>query len=140
MRKKIAYILLAIYSIVFAHNVIPHHHHDELLVNLSFTLECEDNHRHSHNEHIHNIGNTFYSDVEHVDHIHCEEQHSACYFDVRPVPGKSLSILPFITVNSYLQIKIPVRELTTQEFVYCPQKRLESYNFAVPLRAPPVFS
>jgi len=141
MRREIAFILIAIYGIVFAHNVIPHHHHSDLISNLSAVFECENSHHHHHDQegHSHHPENNL-NIKEEINHHHSQEKHEACHFDVRPVLAKTLTVYPAIIEHYYFRFNITVRELPKQEFVYYPQKLLQSYNFAVPLRAPPVFS
>jgi len=139
MREKIAYLLLAIYGIVFAHNVIPHHHHNDLLFNLTQVFEGEDVHGHMHICKAHDSQNVLNTVKEHIRHEHNHEDHEACHFDVRPVVSKTLTVYFILSLVNSFKSKIPVKELPKQDYIYYPQKLLESYNFAVPLRAPPFF-
>ncbi|TAJ14719.1 hypothetical protein DMA11_04075 [Marinilabiliaceae bacterium JC017] len=132
LREIAAYTLLLAYSIVFAHNIIPHHHHSEqsFLGDAGVAL-----HEHSHDDCSHSY--PYESNLKH-DHHHQHQSH--CHFNVRPILTKMVNIpLVFVTVDE-VQLPVPVYNFCKNAFVYYPQKLLESYSFAVPLRAPPVFS
>ena len=144
MRNIAAYVLLAVYSIVFAHNVIPHHHH---LENVAFgsDLHCEYEARASHAHH--HDHTEVCSSHQHADgtkvqfqHAHPEEAQSHCHFEVKPVLSKTVDIVTNYLITQEQLVPVPLEELVTYAYIYYPQKLLQSYNFAVPLRAPPVFS
>jgi len=131
--------LLAVYGIVYAHNIIPHHHHLESAVNKDLVC-CSDTNDQTLNHHVHsnNCGHT--QSLTFVHHEHSENGHEACRFMVKPVVHNSFNIA-FLYVPSFIEdLLSPQRETTTLKYQYFPQKLLESYNCGVPLRAPPVFS
>ncbi|MCG8578602.1 MAG: hypothetical protein MI866_01705 [Bacteroidales bacterium] len=146
LRNKIAYLLLAIYSVVFAHNVIPHHHHLDIVNNLIAVFCADDsvNHHHHHSgdgHHHHSHDSHSHKSDEKVKHSHSHEPHEACHFDVQPVNSKTQVLIAVLVIdNTFLQIQEPVKEVINNESVYYPQRLLEGYNYAVPLRAPPVFA
>lgn len=135
-----AFLLLAIYSVVFAHNVIPHHHHMDLGANV-VAMFCDEDATHHHHEghgsHQHHFSGIQHSDAN-LTHEHNNEEHAACHFDVRPVAAKSLDFHPYLVVNHTFQLQVTVKELPKYDIDHSPIKFPEGYNFAVPLRAPPV--
>jgi ABC-type Zn2+ transport system substrate-binding protein/surface adhesin len=144
-RGKIAVLLLAIYSVVFAHNVIPHHHHLDIVDNLVAVFSSDDSehhhHHHSGGEHHHHHGSHSHGKDVNVKHSHEHEPHEACHFEVQPVNSKTqIFITVLVLNNTFFKIKEPVKDILKNEFDYYPQRLLEGYNYAVPLRAPPVFA
>ncbi|MCU4177330.1 hypothetical protein [Carboxylicivirga sp. N1Y90] len=146
MKKNIAYLLLAIYGIVFAHNIIPHHHHSDTMAIGSHAMYSEhtnvDHHSHDHDHHhdskeeeSHQTGALSFS-----NHQHPPVDHHACHFEVRPVVKDSNPLAAKYLTSNKIELPVPLEEPLTINYTYYPQKLLESYNFAVPLRAPPIFS
>jgi len=143
MRNIIALVLLAVYSIVFAHNVIPHHHHAEhsvhgadlLCVHASDQLH-DHHHGGSHHHYHHHQDET----KAHVQHSHPDDTQSHCHFEVKPVLSKIVDVSANYLIIEAQSLPIPLMEEVTFAYVYYPQKLLQCYNFAVPLRAPPGFS
>ncbi len=141
-KRNIAFLLMAIYSIVFVHNVIPHHHHYNEAVSVE-NVQCLGHYHHHEGLHHHSHENFSINDiVDHsvLDHHHPVEKHSVCHFEVNPVIKDSGSLNFVLSVCIVEELWVPLEEPITIAYTYYPQKLLESYNFAVPLRAPPVFS
>ena len=148
-KKKIAYIFLVIYGIVFAHNIIPHHHHSEHMNGGSLNLcassveTVEHSHHHHYNQTEHDCVSTkghHCHELYFANHQHPPHEHHACYFEVRPVVKDSNAQVYIHVISLINEFMVPLEEPPTISYAYCPQKLLESYNFAVPLRAPPIFS
>ncbi|MBI9061847.1 MAG: hypothetical protein JEZ14_07645 [Marinilabiliaceae bacterium] len=143
VRNIAAFVLLAVYSIVFAHNVIPHHHHAEHSMHGSDLLcvhAAGQQHDHHHNgshqhEHSHEDETT-----AHVQHAHSDDSQSHCHFEVKPVLSKIVDVSANYLISEVQPLPIPLEEEVTFAYIFYPQKLLQSYNLAVPLRAPPVFS
>lgn len=140
-KKNIALLFMAIYSIVFVHNIIPHHHHSDETVPVVKTMCSSHSHDHLSHGHLHHDEFCDHQDEEHkgivVDHHHPLDQHHACHFEVNPVvksPGTTNFELAIVELDD---VVVPLEEAITIAYTYCPQKLLASYNFAVPLRAPP---
>ncbi len=143
MRSNIAFLLLAIYGIVFAHNVIPHHHHMDMGAKMVAMFCQDDETHHHHDEHgvyFHEHENGAHNSGECLSHEHENEEHAACHFDVRPVAAKFIDFIPFLVVNSDFLLPLTVKENPKYEIDYRPYKLPEGYNYAVPLRAPPFFA
>ncbi|WP_439183294.1 hypothetical protein [Carboxylicivirga taeanensis] len=141
-RSNIAFLLLAIYGIVFAHNVIPHHHHMDIGVKMSAVF-CQEKTGHDHHgsqdDHSHWFDNLEYSGHDCVSHQQGSEHHDACHFDVRPVAAKLVDFSPFLVVNADFLLPLLKNELPQYEIDRTPPKFPEGYNYAVPLRAPPLY-
>lgn len=142
MRNIAAFVLLAVYSIVFAHNVIPHHHHAEhsaqgadLLCVHAAGQQHDHHHSGSHHEHAHPDEST-----AHFQHAHSDDSQSHCHFEVKPVISKIVDVSANYLISEVQPLPVPLVEEVTFAYIYYPQKLLQSYNFAVPLRAPPGFS
>ncbi|MCU4165166.1 hypothetical protein [Carboxylicivirga caseinilyticus] len=133
-RKIFSIILLAVYSVVFAHNIIPHHHHYEGGHD-SCDVQTVISQQHSHSslcDHHH--------DIEIADD-NCEgETHHVCEFDVKPVVNNELSFTAYYLVSQFIEFNTPENQNVKTNCQYYPQKLLESYRSAVPLRAPPYIS
>ncbi|MBK3519706.1 hypothetical protein [Carboxylicivirga marina] len=142
IRVHIATLLLAIYSIVFAHNVIPHHHHLDIVNNLVAMFDAhEANHHHHHySDHSHTCDH-HHEHSEKVNHQHDHDSHEACHFEVRPINSKTEHThFVLVVINSVFDFHIDNDEELKHESDYTPPKLPEGYNLAVPLRAPPVFA
>nr|WP_321410653.1 DUF6769 family protein [uncultured Carboxylicivirga sp.] len=135
-RKIFSILLLAVYSIVFAHNIIPHHHHYEGGHD-SCDIQKEISQSHNHSslcDHSH--------DFELADN-NCEDEanhHHVCEFDVKPVVNNELVFTAYYLVSQFLEIQTSEYQNVKSNCQYYPQKLLESYCSAVPLRAPPFIS
>nr|WP_321452211.1 hypothetical protein [uncultured Carboxylicivirga sp.] len=130
-RKIFAYLLLAVYGIVFAHNIIPHHHHYEGGVDDCAVQLADKVHHHSDLcNHAH--------DIELAENDKDGAEHYVCEFDVKPVVNNEISFAIYYLPNSIEELLTPIRQSVKPECQYYPQKLLESYCSAVPLRAPPV--
>jgi len=68
LRKHIAFLLLAIYSVILFHDIIPHHHHDKNVI-FDINLSCCD--------HQHDKENSF------EDYLTTEDN-CACNFEEHP--------------------------------------------------------
>ena len=142
VRNIAAFVLLAVYSIVFAHNVIPHHHHAErsaqgadLLCLHAPAQQHDHHHSGSHHDHSHQD-----ETKAQFTHAHPDDAQNHCHFEVKPVLSKSVDISANYLIIEEQSLPIPLIEKVTFAYIYYPQKLLQCYNFAVPLRAPPVFS
>lgn len=143
MRNIAALVLLAVYSIVFAHNVIPHHHHPDHVAHMPDLLcihAADGHHAHPH-QHAHPHGHDQETKTEKAfQHSHPDEHQSHCHFEVKPVVSKIIDIAPNYLLTEEMQLPIPLEDEVTFTYIYYPRKLLACYNFAVPLRAPPVLA
>ncbi|TRX65958.1 hypothetical protein [Carboxylicivirga sp. M1479] len=143
LRQHIAFLLLAVYSVIFAHNVIPHDHHfgiaSELMSSVQ-QLECEHHHGSGIEAHSEGLRHHHHTADTELHHHHEHDDHAACHFDVRPVTSKTMALPMFAYVVAIIQLNEPVNEITNHQIDYFPQKLLEGYNYAVPLRAPPAIA
>ena len=132
-RKIFAYLLLAVYGIVFAHNIVPHHHHYEGGLDDCAIQLVEKEHHHT--------GSCNHSHItELADNDFDTEKHHVCEFDVKPVINNELSFAIYHLPSRNEELQTPLRQNVKTECQYYPQKLLESYCSAVPLRAPPTIS
>lgn len=134
-RKITSLLLLAAYSIVFAHNVIPHHHHIE-----TFT-SCEEvicvNELTGANDCCYPTAIPV-DETDSVNHDYPFNSQTHCHFEVLPFPGKifAVSALYLICCQEYLAL--PLNPIELSFFDFQPQKVYSSYSHSFPLRAPPI--
>jgi hypothetical protein len=132
-------LLLAVYSIVFVHDVIPHHHHSEVegcLLSVACSIGETQGHHHEHGyEHDHNGDHFFF------DHQHDGGSHEACHFEVHPVVIKSSPIIfaDYWVVSDFQLPTLFGKSMKYSCFQY-PRKLLESTKFPLSLRVPPNYS
>lgn len=133
----IATILLFVFSFVFVHNIIPHHHHD----NISEVTKHEHEHQHEHHH-----------DKKEQDHPNEKDEpiHSLSH------PTHILASTEFIfsSANNFQKIQdnnpfLRITKLVTRNKTVSVKRKPPNYIFAVPLqlfdstlslRGPPIFT
>jgi hypothetical protein len=125
-RNIISVGLLAVYTIVVAHNFIPHHHHSEI---------TETTHICHHEDHQH-----FESVNAVVDHSHDANEHIHCSFNEKIILTKGLTLSA---------VHLPANPFVFYQYEENKQLLSDLYHLVVPqepqcrdvqLRGPPFFS
>lgn len=129
MRRYISVIILAVYSIVIAHNTIPHHHHNQF-VEEACCLE-----EHSHEKDDHPCNEFCCVDQEHQDH-----SHSYCSFEQNTLPAKLINLDDFIIPTQDDKEKIKLEVIDTKYFDHINHHTKKPHCRNVSLRGPPVIS
>ena len=131
IKNIISFCLFAVYSLVLAHNFIPHHHHSERIQIVDHHHHCDDDHDHHHE-----------SNVEHtkLSHSHSHEEHIHCSFEEVIVLNKKINISDVYTLAAVIEIDFA--EDDKQQFVdsYIIPHVPETHCRDVQLRGPPQFS
>ena len=122
-------VVLAVYSIVIAHNVIPHHHHSEFFEANHYCEQTED-HDHEH----HNAEECC------LDHSHEDQAHAHCNFNEKTVLVKKVDISEYFFPASGIEDATPGSLNIQINYSYISTKTKEPYCRDVHLRGPPNFS
>lgn len=140
-RNFISVFLLTVYTVVLAHNFIPHHHHTEITAYTGYceyTHEHADGHKHIHPEHHQHKNEAV--EFKKVEHNQENETHIHCSFEDALVLNKRLNLsdiyvlfVSFAFVNAEEENK----QLTD---TYTAQKIAKPHCRDVQLRGPPQFS
>ncbi|NQU88455.1 MAG: hypothetical protein HQ541_22135 [Mariniphaga sp.] len=126
-RNIISILLLAIYSVVLAHNFVPHEHH-------SNSTNCEE-HCNSHTE----IVAAEYCTSVH-DHGSENHNHIHCHFEVKMLLSKMVTFSGFYIESENLNIILEEPEGRQINYFEYSQKIPEPQCRDVYLRGPPTFS
>ena len=129
MRKFISIVVLAVYSIVIAHNIIPHHHHSEFAQG---THLCEHS---DHNNHQTEIAGTCC-----VHHNHDEHTHSHCSFNEITLLTKSISLSDLFIPSTEIEFAGIEKNRESVSDCYLPIQIPDPHCRGVLLRGPPLFS
>ena len=128
-RSIISIVVLAVYSIVIAHNIIPHHHHSEFE---QVTHLCEHD---EHNDHQEEINGTCC-----VDHCHDNHTHNHCSFDEKTILTKSISLSDLFIPSTEIEfVGLENNKQSVSDF-YTPIQIPDTQCRDVLLRGPPQFS
>jgi hypothetical protein len=132
-RAVISCIILAVYSFVLAHSIIPHHHHTHPLEFINAVMDV------LHDDHRHADGSTHDHDTPKFPH-HKESQHPEVY---RSTTNTYISQV-FATLTLYchavqtFDLRPEVVDINQHDFYFVPLKIPIAFTASVPLRAPPV--
>ena len=129
MKNIISTILLAVYTIVLGHSVVPHHHHSENSGSPDFYCEMDD---HQHSEDCCEFSLTA--------HNHDTHQHQPCNFNEKTILTKSENLSGFFLPGASTEIDFSNQE---ENVVYSNYtvKFLSDPNYRhILLRGPPLFS
>jgi hypothetical protein len=112
--------LLFVWTVIFAHSIIPHHHHEKIV------SECN----HSHENHS--------SDEVGINHTHNDDNSVVCHFNVEIITQFSLDNIFIVNTENKFLNHISVLEINNTNFY------LEFVSEQVPksnhLRGPPQIS
>lgn len=133
MKKSIAILVLAVYSIVIAHSFIPHHHHSEYT---SGTQVCELDKPHDHADHANQHVSNCCVDHNHNDHT--SQNH--CSFNEKTILEKSRNLAVFIIPFTEIEFEGLEKKIQSVSEGYVPIQILDPHCRDVQLRGPPQFS
>jgi hypothetical protein len=120
-KKVVIPFLLLAWTIIFAHSIIPHHHHDSY-----HDLVCNHCHASYHQ-------NTFTEEIN--DHDDCHEH--ACHFQFEVLSQVSIDPV-FIAAAQYFDSDfLPIQQ--TERNTFYIENRYEPLFYTNQLRAPPIF-
>jgi hypothetical protein len=129
MRNIISAILLAVYSIVLGHNVVPHHHHFENAQNPDFYCQFEEV---QHEESC--------CDSSLSDHGHDSRQHHPCNFNEKIVLTKSGDFSMLYLPGPAVEFEFSIRKKKTFYSNYTVKTSTDPNLRNILLRGPPQFS
>jgi hypothetical protein len=135
-KKVISYLILAIYSLLLVHTVIPHSHHVHDFIEIAYEQVLHD-HQHEHDA----AGNHTDNDTsEHNVPHHSESQHCGDYtFSASTTISQVLAhFTAHYCQSQTIELAPPIREVEVSNVGYIPLKIPIQFSSAVPLRAPPV--
>lgn len=124
-RKIVSFIFLSIYAIVFAHMVIPHHHHSEEVAQCQIEALCFSKH----------------ATVQvHPEPCCDQSNHAFCVFNIKQLNERQLLsfLSPYFRVNKH-----DVLCLTPSDFIFSSNTHLTTQNSCSAnfyLRGPPAIS
>lgn len=124
-RNIISVFLLAVYSIVLAHNFVPHEHHSNI-------NDCRD----KCNTHIEIVAQKCCTSIH--DHGQNSHQQIHCHFEVKLVLSHLLNISDFYNESETLEIIQTEPESRLISYFEYSQKLPDPHCRDVSLRAPPV--
>ena len=128
MSKKafISIILLFTFSFVLVHNMIPHHHHDEV-------SEIGHNHHHDKQDH-QDTDDGLFDLFSHFSHCTTAEFSSTHFYNFQ----KTQILKQFIENSDFVfrQLKIPLKPVPYHYIFIVPT---QSYHSSYSLRGPPAF-
>ncbi len=133
-----AYVLLAIYSIVLIHGIVPHHHHDEEVYIVSqHSHTHDDSHGHHHHGESDNSEQTKNIHNEYSQERHNDETH--CHFNINPLRVDLTTSFIAILTTLYFDINLK-RENVKKSNIFLLAK-IERLQLKTPsLRGPPSHS
>lgn len=129
MRNIISTVLLAVYSIVLVHNVVPHHHHFENPQNPDFYCQLDE---------IHNGDSCCDSSL--ADHGHDSRQHHPCNFNEKIVLSKTDILSMLFLPASAIEFDFSIQEKKTFYANYTVKPFADANLRHILLRGPPQFS
>ncbi|MCK5135261.1 MAG: hypothetical protein KAR19_05690 [Bacteroidales bacterium] len=125
-KKHISLILLLCFTILLGHNLVPHHHHAEILpgaINTDCPIEHEDHHdSDDHPFHCHAFNNVDFFKINHLD-----IQKKPGVILIRTISVSKTDLVPSADVESYRYVRLKI-----------PDESAACYG-AISLRAPPAF-
>ncbi|HSH51378.1 MAG TPA: hypothetical protein VK982_06610 [Bacteroidales bacterium] len=119
-KKAVIPFLLLAWAIIFAHSIIPHHHHDP-----DHDFVC--NHCHA------NHHNTFTEEIN--DYDDCDDH--ACHFQIEVLRQVSIDPVFIATSEHLFSVFFPNQKSERNTFYI--EIRYEPLFFTNQLRAPPIF-
>jgi hypothetical protein len=129
MKRIISTILLAVYTIVLGHSIVPHHHHSENSGSADFYCEM-DEHQHSDD----------CCESSLAAHNHDTHQHQSCNFNDKTILTKSENLSVFFLPGSATEIEFSNQEENVFYTSYTV-KLVNDPNYRhILLRGPPLFS
>lgn len=139
LRNIISIWLLAVYALVLAHNLVPHHHHSEFQQNSNHCkFETPPEHDCGH-EHHHENPEPIVADCCVENHQH-NDAHTFCSFEEKIVLLKGINLSNLFLPSS----EIEYFELTQNKLSFCaahyPNFIHDPHCRDVYLRGPPQFS
>jgi len=135
LRKIISIIALAVYSVVIAHDFIPHHHHSGNNLNCSYCeLEKQEEHTCNHKDHYSHF-------IQSVD-ICCanHHQHSFCSFDEETVLTKWIRLSNLFLPSVEMSFDKKVEPCQNLVETYQPFQIKDPPTRKIQLRGPPQLS
>ncbi len=130
LRNIISVVILAVYSIVIAHNIIPHHHHSDFARATYHSCEYSDHHNHQAE-----IGNTCS-----VHNNHDKHSHNHCSFEEITLLTKSISLSDLFIPSTEIELAGVEKNRQTVLDCYMPTQISALHCRDVLLRGPPQFS
>jgi hypothetical protein len=126
-RNILSLLFLTIYTIVLAHNFIPHHHHSDIL---GCKEQCQ--------EHSIQASETCCSLVK--EHGHKHHNHTFCNFEIKTILSKMVKLSVFYIESDPIEF-IRVKPKSTFVAIFDDsQITFNPYYHDISLRAPPLFS
>jgi Ca2+/H+ antiporter len=129
MKSVISTILLAVYTIVLGHSVVPHHHHSENSGSPDFYCEMD--------EHQHSVGCCQFSLTAHNHNTH---QHQPCNFNEKTILTKSVYMSVFFLPCSLTEIEFSNKEEKVFYTTSNVKIKSDPNSRHILLRGPPLFS
>jgi hypothetical protein len=129
MRNFISTILLAVYSIVLGHNVVPHHHHFENAQNPDFYCQLDE---------VHHEVSCCNSSL--ADHGHNNRQHHPCNFNEKIVLTKSGNFSMLYLPGSVVEFEFSIQGKKTFYANYTVIISADPNLRDIQLRGPPQLS
>jgi hypothetical protein len=125
MRKIISIFFLSVYSIVLAHNIIPHEHHSDF-------SDCPKNCETKNIQILQNCVSLFHK------HGHETHSHLHCHFNVKPLLAQVIKYTVSLAVTDILDFTPSVQEHKLITCFYYSQKIPDPPHQDLTLRAPPL--
>lgn len=137
-KKVISYVILAVYSSVLVHTIIPHDHHTHLMESINAVVDA----LHSNDDDHHHAEGTSY-DHHHDTHgfpHHAESQHPEVYTLSANNPISQLFAALTLYCHAVQTFDLTPKEIEIdkQDIYYVPLKIPIAFTSGVPTRAPPV--
>lgn len=131
-RNIISIYLLALYTLVLAHSITPHHHHSE---DVSISHLC--NHDNLQTQ------NTNHCELNEgccLNHNHKTHSHTFCQFNGKTVLTKFVSLSRVYIPSSEINFIHFERKIRSFSDFYIPIQTKDSFGHIITLRGPPQFS
>jgi hypothetical protein len=127
--RHISILLSVVFAVFLGHNLVPHHHHSEV-VNVPVSSECPVDHGEHHDE-----------DHDAESHpIHCHAFNDVVFdkYSTSTIQPQVRPVLHVIPVDSHTHLDSPARDGSVRYLcIKIPDKSLQTFG-ARSLRAPPV--
>ncbi|SHI76709.1 hypothetical protein SAMN05444280_105181 [Tangfeifania diversioriginum] len=128
LKNIISLLLLTVYSIVLAHNFIPHHHHYELASNSETTCQIEKEQ------------NQCCNDFSVQDNEHDSHSHNSCNFNEKIILTKSDNLSPLYFPAKIIGIVFSKPVKISFADLYIPIQLSDRHPHHIQLRGPPVIA
>lgn len=129
MKRVISTILLTVYTIVLAHNIVPHHHHSENSASPDFYCEVDEQ-----------LKSEDCCEYSLTAHNHDSHQQQPCNFNEVTILTKSENLSVFFLPGSSVEIEFSNQEEIVIYSNYTTELKSEPNFRHTTLRGPPLFS